>query len=322
MEVSSSQGAPLGTIRKPGDPAVAAPHRANKTVKPDPRHFTKTGRGQHCGLSAVYFTTAEVGRGWARPAAWMGERQGRGERRGGAGVGAGRASGRGRRQGGARGAVGRARRAPGAGRIRDWASAGDGAEPGAGTKPGEGASGRPSRPLGASSRCLVSGQVLPVRERHRRPGTAAAAAAALAGPDAFHAREGLVPQPPTGQCPRRDRNSVVAARAPGLPPAPGPPLVRAAREELRRRLLGDVKGPPRGHLQQDLLPAQHAGRRPGPRAPTAPRPGLGPGSSDPPSAGPPRSRLRPPTGRRATAVTHSKPAGRGHLGDKVPRVPS
>ena len=72
VEVSSSRGAPLGTTRRPGDPAVRAPYRANKTLKPDTRHFMKTGRVKHCGVSVVYFACAEAGAGPGRPAAWVG----------------------------------------------------------------------------------------------------------------------------------------------------------------------------------------------------------------------------------------------------------
>ena len=223
VEVSSSRGAPLETTRRPGDPAVRAPYRAKKTLKPDTRHFMKTGRVQHCGVSVVYFACAEGGAGLGRD-----QRRGWGERRGGTSVGAGRASdlavwvwrapGTGRSRGrasgvggasaGGRGVSGIGRppgtgRGRGRGQWRGWGERPGRGGAGGGAEPGAGRAVRPSLPLGAPTRCLVSGQVLPVRERHRCPGAAAAAAAALAGTDVFHAREGLVPQPPTGQCPRR-----------------------------------------------------------------------------------------------------------------------
>lgn len=268
MEVSSSRGPPLGTIRKPGDPAVRAPHRATETVRPDTRHFTKTGRVQHCGLSAVYSARAEGGAGL-----------GRGQRRGGASVGAGRA--------------------PGAGRIRDWASAGDGAEPGAGQSRERGErSGLHSHSapqlgvwfLGRSSRCGSDTAVL------AQP------------PPPPPSRAQTLSRPGRGSSPSRRLGNVRGAAGPSsppgrraCPPAPGASrLSRAAREELRRRLLGLIEGHRVVIFSKTYCPhsTRVGGQGPGPQRRPAPasvraRPIRALGWAA-------RSRLRPPTGRRAS----------------------
>lgn len=111
----------------------------------------------------------------------------------------------------------------------------------------------------AAARVLVSEQARPSRERHRDPGSATAAAA-VAGADVARAGQGgRRLQPPPGQRPRRAQ--VIASRAPGPPVIPWvQPRIRGPR--------GAAAPPPRPHrgqpsdsLQQELLPAQHAGRR-------------------------------------------------------------
>lgn len=112
---------------------------------------------------------------------------------------------------------------------------------------------------GANARLSVPELPRPGRERHRRPGTATATTAA-AGTDIAGAGEGgRGPQPPLGQCPRRAH--VFTARA------PGPPVVPRHRPLVLRGPRGAAAPPPGPHreqpsddLQQELLPAQRAGR--------------------------------------------------------------
>ncbi|KAK2505124.1 hypothetical protein MC885_019420 [Smutsia gigantea] len=109
---------------------------------------------------------------------------------------------------------------------------------------------------GRSRLVSVSQQARPSRERHRDPGSATAAAVVDADvPRACQGRRRL--QPPPGQRPWRAQ--VIASRAPGPPVIPWvQPRVRSPR--------GAATPPPRPHrgqpsdgLQQELLPAQHAG---------------------------------------------------------------
>uniref|UniRef100_A0A4X1TX12 thioredoxin-disulfide reductase (NADPH) n=1 Tax=Sus scrofa TaxID=9823 RepID=A0A4X1TX12_PIG len=98
-------------------------------------------------------------------------------------------------------------------------------------------------------------------ELNRGPGTAisaaAAAAAALAGADVAGAGEGRHSQPPAGQCPWRVR--AVATRTPGPPLRPwDQPLVLRGPRGAAAPPAGPHRGPSSGHLQQELLSAQHA----------------------------------------------------------------
>lgn len=110
-------------------------------------------------------------------------------------------------------------------------------------------------------------------ELNRGPGTAisaaAAAAAALAGADVAGAGEGRHSQPPAGQCPWRVR--AVATRTPGPPLRPwDQPLVLRGPRGAAAPPAGPHRGPSSGHLQQELLSAQHAGRQAGASGPAGP----------------------------------------------------
>lgn len=83
-------------------------------------------------------------------------------------------------------------------------------------------------------------------------------AAALAGADVAGAGEGRHSQPPAGQCPWRVR--AVATRTPGPPLRPwDQPLVLRGPRGAAAPPAGPHRGPSSGHLQQELLSAQHAG---------------------------------------------------------------